>query len=104
VDLDTKVRKLKLKPLTDKIIYDMALDKSIVYLYKRFDYYKEDGPFGHEFYSVAYLNKNSIREIKRHRRQTNLRDFKGTWYRYSTRLNIWLMFKRNKVGRLIEKL
>lgn len=68
-DLETKVRKLKLKPLTDEIRYDIAIKKENVYLYDKYDYYFTDNNGGHYLFSRNYLESTPYRQlVKGHRR------------------------------------
>lgn len=82
MELQRKVKKLGLKPLTDKLRYEFALDKRKVNIYNQYDYYREGSRLGYEFFSKEYLEQNKLRKLKKESKRNN---FKGI----IPRLRLW---------------
>ncbi len=97
MDLETKVRKMKLKLLTDDIRYEVALDKSKAHLYNKYDYYKECTRCGVEVFSKKYLKENSYRQLKKDHRRSHSKDLRGIWNRYLFKLEVWFTVQCKRV-------
>lgn len=113
IELQDKINKMKLKPLSSNKRYEFAKShtKHRLYeslyetmaVYNKFDYYRMDGE-RLELFSIDYLKKHSFNDLKKQCKRNN---FKGIAWKikvYLFRLEMYLDMNIRKIKPFVSEL